>query len=335
MDYSINSTPNPDFYLKNIDAVLRQSPEISEGVITVANFNAERVLSELIPLVDHTALSSLIKNISFPREGRLDVDRVIKKELLRSFRQNLNPGDWQRYPIFVVITNNQKDIFPPQEMEFFSAFLPDCNFFFVVGESGTIEKKTLWGTTINGSGEGVIVLKTGQSIALWDGESDQLQSIFLKEEKNSGQVSFFSPGEKRFVPVSHLEDLPGDSPYVQSMDLFFQNLSAILNPAELNSALAEIVQTSRSLSVLVPSTSFIVVERKSQRKTLAVKEHQRLRSSGGLEFDEFKTPVPATWLLIVLGSIAYWFCSKLRHIQCIRKRVTTISKDQDCPFDSQ
>ena len=51
--------------------------------------------------------------------------------------------------------------------------------------------------------------------------------------------------------------------------------------------------------MIVPATSYIVVENSAQWKLLALKESQKLGGSNALEFEE--TPEPATALLLLGG----------------------------------
>ena len=60
--------------------------------------------------------------------------------------------------------------------------------------------------------------------------------------------------------------------------------------------LKSIVATSRETGILLPATSYIVVENSAQWKMLQMKEKQKLGSLEALEFME--TPEPGFWILL-------------------------------------
>ena len=74
----------------------------------------------------------------------------------------------------------------------------------------------------------------------------------------------------------------------------------IYTPSESDTNLPEVVHLSRESGILLPATSYIVVENSAQWKMLELKEKQKLKNKKALEFtDTVETPEPSTWILII------------------------------------
>ena len=96
-------------------------------------------------------------------------------------------------------------------------------------------------------------------------------------------------------PVS----LYAKSAYGEGLSIWDDYRKSVFYPSTLNSVLPEIVARSRTTGVLVPLTSYIVVENSAQWKMLKRKENQALGADYALEFDEFmESPAPSILYLI-------------------------------------
>jgi hypothetical protein len=67
--------------------------------------------------------------------------------------------------------------------------------------------------------------------------------------------------------------------------------------------LAELVKSSRESGILIPATSYIVVENQAQWRMLERSERTKLNQNEALEFLE--TPAPSAFVLF--GGLALWF----------------------------
>jgi len=63
---------------------------------------------------------------------------------------------------------------------------------------------------------------------------------------------------------------------------------------------SDLLKESRFLNIVIPSTSYIVVENSAQWRILERKEAQSLNAESTLDFDEKQTPEPGIILLILL-----------------------------------
>ena len=125
------------------------------------------------------------------------------------------------------------------------------------------------------------------------------------------KVSVYNSEHDEFIPLDNIRNYLEASQYANGLDLMFDNYEILVNPAKFDERLPSIVKRSREYGIMVPVTSYVIVERSSQWKILKKKEKQRLRTSKGLEFEEdFDTPAPPLWFLLILLFIWYYLRNK-------------------------
>lgn len=310
LDFSKGTPADPDAFIERVHSIIHQYSQIKNIKITAANFDIEELTHNPIASENTDAIRQAVMQSSLKRQGGLDIGRVIKQELVQYY-QNLNGGNWQQYPLFVVITQKAMNVLQPEDMEFFRMYLPDCNYYLFSAPSSQIEKRPLWMSSQGMMEQEVFALKANDSISIIPANSETMQAAYFYRNHSNSEVAIYDSNKQSFVPVQKGRDVFATSSYAQGVDLMFKNLRLMTNPAEFDQSLTALVEASRDLRIMIPSTAYIIVERSSQWKTLALKEKQRLGTSEGLEFEEdFNTPAPPLWLMLILFSISYWLKSK-------------------------
>ena len=149
-------------------------------------------------------------------------------------------------------------------------------------------------------------MKIGKKVKVVPYTENRMQITYF-ENVGHGIVEVYANSENKFVQVD-VKNF-NDTVYTQGVDLMIENYKLLHNPSLKDENLKTLVEASRELELMVPATSFIVVERSSQWKTLELKEKQRLNASAGLEFeDDFNTPAPSFWLMSAI--LFLWFFMK-------------------------
>lgn len=300
----IQATSNT--YVEQINSVMNQYSDVNKIKITAANFDVEELTPKLISSQDKYAIRHAMDQSRLGNQGSLDLGRVIKQELARYYR-NLNGENWQEYPLFIVMTQNPMNILPPDDMEFFSLHLPDCNYYLFSAQLNQIEKRPLWMSSQGMKEREVFVLKSNDLISILPASSEDAQAAYFYGHDGSSGAAIYDSSLQSFLPVKGAWNISEASSYAQGVDLIFKNFQVMTNPREFDKSLPALVQASRDSGIMIPSTSYIIVERSSQWKTLRLKEKQRLGISQGLEFEEdFNTPSPPLWLMLFLLFIFYW-----------------------------
>ncbi len=299
LDFSKDSYRDLERFKELMDSVIDQFKEVKLGKITVANFEIQDLSDEFIPLNDKDKIREILKKSQLPHRGSLDLGRVIKQKLIE-YESDIKQG-WGQYPLFVVITKSDKTMFATEDIEFYKSILPDTDYYLLVMENNSIAKKLLWPKGSLEKDKEVIILKVGDRAIAIPAESEGIQVAHFKDIHASDPLSVYDQLKGTFLAINEVKKLSRDSSYTQGLDLFLNNQSTQINPLRLKQKFSGFVNQSRKLGVLIPSTAFIVVERSSQWKTLALKESQRLKTLEGLEFEEeFETPAPSVWVLLLI-----------------------------------
>ncbi len=313
LDRSQNGLQNLSGYAKQIEAVAVRYPQAKKCRITAANFSIENVAGILGPSQGDMVRIALQK-IALKRQGGLDFERVIRTELLRYARQSRQPSnaaDWQTYPLFVVITSNKASIEELKDLEFYRDIIPEGGLYLVVSSGNDMEQRSLWGKPNAVEPAEVIVLSHGKRVSLLSAyaTNGQVATFFDVSRQKTVPNDFlvFDAGQNQFIPLGAVKSF-SDLEFLNKVSLLWTDKQAILNPSIIETSLPDLVKESRRLSLLIPSTSFIVVERSVQWKALKITEKKRLSTAGAFEFEEeFKTPAPSFWVLLIILALLLIF----------------------------
>lgn len=306
LDRSQNGLQNLSAYAKQIQAVAARYPQAKKCRITAANFSIENIAGVLDPSQADMVRSALQK-IALKRQGGLDFERVIRAELLRYARQSRQPlsaADWQMYPVFVVLTTNKGSIEELKDLEFYRDIIPESGLYLIVSSEKDMEQRFLWGKPNAFVPPEVIALSYDKQVSLLsaDATNGQVAAFFdiSQQQTASNQFFVFDAGQNRFIPLGTVKKF-SDQDFFNKLSLLWTDKQARLNPSISEVSLPGFVKESRRLSLLIPSTSFIVVERSVQWKALKITEKKRLSTANAFEFEEeFKTPAPSFWLLLIV-----------------------------------
>jgi len=309
LDRSQNGLQNPSDYAGYIEAVAKKYPEVKYCRIAALNFSLQGG-NVLVDLRQKDAVSLALKEITLLRQGGFDLERAVKQEMFRYAKNLSQPGsdsDWKTYPIFVVVSPDKTKISAINDLAFYQGLIPETGHYLIVSTQQNIEKRFLWGENFRESSN-VVVLAYGKNRAVLplDSAESAVGYFPASSEKvdSRGDFYVFDPVKNSFVVIENIKRISYPNEFVNKISLLQKDSSIILNPASLENALPELVGESKRLSILVPSTSFIVVERGVQWKALGLTEKKRLTTSGAFEFEEdFKTPAPSFCLLLIIMAI--------------------------------
>lgn len=311
LDYSKGHENAVGDYARRISEIAGRFPDIEKASIILANFEEQVLTREAgarvlfgIHDADFAAIAPALTKAEFPLRGSLDLSRVIKQQLVpRAYGKEMTGGN----QVFVVITAHERNILPLENLEFYKFLMPDNNnnkaFIFSCpkhNEPCQERVKELWPPPVDELEMTVVPLPHPHKKANqpWLHHFPNIEWTKRSGKNPRSQVSMTGPHGKNIFPA---HDLSPESTYARGMAKFLENEELLISPAALSRSLSGLVADSRKTGVMIPSTSYIVVERGSQWKILKVKEGQRLRTREGLEFEEdFDTPSPSFWLLLII-----------------------------------
>ncbi|HEY8241173.1 MAG TPA: PEP-CTERM sorting domain-containing protein, partial [Kiritimatiellia bacterium] len=110
--------------------------------------------------------------------------------------------------------------------------------------------------------------------------------------------------------------IPADSSYGKAVAAWLAYERSDLHPVDSIQELKDLVAKSRETGIMLPVTSYIVVENSAQWKMLKIKEDEKLEGSKALAFKE--TPEPGTWVMIIAGAGVIAFSRMSRRFRTLR-----------------
>jgi hypothetical protein len=144
----------------------------------------------------------------------------------------------------------------------------------------------------------VILFKAGKAISpVLRGE----QAALVPLPGGDGQLEVWNPTTSSWQRAAPLA-MEAEGRYARGVGAWLQQLALTLEPSKGKSAMRRLVERSRETGVIVPATSYIVVENSAQWRKLEETEKKKLANSAALELEE--TPEPTTVLLFACGAAA-------------------------------
>lgn len=122
--------------------------------------------------------------------------------------------------------------------------------------------------------------------------------------RSNAAPEIFDDTSQSWCPLEHQQHSIG-SPWAKAIALWVNNHRYAANPGAAALGLKELVNLSRTSGVLIPATSYIVVENEAQWKMLELKEDQKLDQNEALDFLETPTP-PTIWIGLGFGAWLFW-----------------------------
>jgi hypothetical protein len=108
-------------------------------------------------------------------------------------------------------------------------------------------------------------------------------------------LTYWSPAHDEWRAVPNLNSSTTPTPWTRALALQLRQNEHARSPGDAATDLKSLVQASRETGVLVPTTSYIVVENSAHWRTLEASEKQKLGQNTALAFRETPAP-PALWL---------------------------------------
>lgn len=323
IDYSQGAAGKLETYLRQIDLVVKEYGDSTMGQarFTAANFDMQPLGDGYVNISDAQKIRSALEGITLEPRGGLNIERVIKAHLIQE-RQSLesNGKIMQPHPLFVVVTHSGSKLLDLKKMDFFQNLLPYENRYLFTTNPGSIEQRDMWSKPIVQPVQESVRILVGGVETFVPALANHPHVVSFQGNINSAGIKVFDDAADKnsWVQVQSVKVMDDQSKYAKGLRLNIVNNELFYNPSAFEEGLTALVGDSKKLRVMSPSTSFIVVERSSQWKTLELKERQRLSTSEGLEFEEdFRTPTPSIYLLMVMMLLWYWWrLHRSREIHC-------------------
>jgi MYXO-CTERM domain-containing protein len=287
--------------------VLAQFPGVRWVRVTAANYERRTLTVGLWPVENLDALAALPETDWLPARGGFLRDHAVKSVLVQ------NAAAWQRAipteplfgltPAVVVLRGSAVESIADDGLAHFAGLVPDADGYWERSIGGVLEACAWDGTRRTFSPfvpAGLHVFRSGNRLAACRVDSDQPTVAEFAGPNLSDDLEVFDPTSAMFSPVPEILPVAEVSRYARGVDAWQHDAAHRLAPGRSPHGLREIVRASRDSGVLVPSTSYIVVENSAQWRALERKETQRL--NGRQNLDLMESPEPSTALVGLLAA---------------------------------
>jgi hypothetical protein len=125
-------------------------------------------------------------------------------------------------------------------------------------------------------------------------------------------LEYWSAAEKRWQAVEPVGRMDAGEPWAKAAELHLAQQDHDRTPGDAGVDLKTLVKASRESGVMLPSTSYIVVENSAQWRMLDVAERQKLDQNAALSFKETSAP---SWAWLAAGFLTWMVFRKWRMIR--------------------
>jgi hypothetical protein len=299
IDRSVGVAATLEDQLGDAAAIAKTLPGIEQARVTLANRSCVDAFDGTIAVSE---LGQRAPVRTLKQEGGFARDRAIARVLAEHYlRQQTKPAAWLAAPLIVVLQDPATDPLTDDTMPAYARLVPDRAGFRVYTRPNRFQVLSFADREDVIEAENAVrILRSGGNVqAVASVEDGPLSVRFF--DGRGGNLEVYDPGTGSFRPVDSLA-LDARSRYAQGLAAWMGQDRLDYHRVSEQAGLKHLVEISRNAGVLVPATSYIVVENSSQWEMLALKEKQKLDNPDVLEFME--TPEPSTWVLL-LGVAAY------------------------------
>lgn len=301
LDFSSGAVTDENLLAKRIAQVGRELG-LKQVSITAANISMSAMDNKGLLSIDKISdLEEVIKNISLEPMAGLWVEPAIAKVMIEA-SENIDG-----IPVAVVLTDKYAGTLQQPNLEPWRHLVPDMPYWYIYSPNELVKLAISESDTIH-QAEGlaknaVVAIRQRGEITVFPTDRTALFSA----QVNDG-LEIYRHDEKRFVPISLLPNtVPVSSSWPSLASVWQDWRTASLSTAVLEESRAALHQSSKSNGVLLPVTSFIVVESSSQWEILKRKEKQSLANHSALDFEDTQETSEPGWLLLLCLLLGYLY----------------------------
>ncbi|MES2696344.1 MAG: MSEP-CTERM sorting domain-containing protein [Verrucomicrobiota bacterium] len=283
-------------FAEAVKALRQRYPDAKLGRVSLANHNIVSLVSPLTPLDELAGRMKTLQESMAP-SGGLALDLALAHGLRQHVDLELDAktparGEVPPQPIFVVLGS----MAVPRTLELtlasaWSDVVPALEVH-GLGQDGTFTTYRAATTTRTP------LLRVGDSRrpALWN------RAVRFAPAAADERLEYWSPKEAAWFPVASITTRAATGAWARAVSLHLLADEAARSPGDSQLDRRGLLAASRDTGVLIPSTSYIVVENSAQWKLLDLSERKKLGQSEALDLVE--TPAP-TWVWLAAGFVLW------------------------------
>lgn len=296
IDRSVDQAYTGDFAAA-LRTLQEKFPRARLGRVTLANHDVIDLAPKLLPLDELAKAISVDAQRILPASGGLALDLCLAHAIRQHRDLDLDrvaSGDGPPpFPVFIILsakagarsldlslTETWQDVLPGLEL---------CE----LGADGTVHVHLHRGENADAP-----LVRCGTAVRTLAPR----QSTRFPASTENATLSYWSPPLSAWQPVPHSTQRTESTAWTQALSLQLQEQDHGRSPGAYRLDRKTLVKASRESGILLPVTSYIVVENSAQWRMLELSERQKLEQNAALDFRETPAP-PAAWLG---GGLVLW-----------------------------
>jgi len=282
VDVSAGNKENLNNYIKRIEILLSKNKILKDNKISFVNAFTET-------LTMNQDWKNEFENQKFV--GSFYLDMAIKKTLIESYSKNDN-----KYPIFIVITDNLKEAIIDYDYSDLKFCFPDNDLFYSLDRNNQLASYSLLKNSKKIVEESASI-QINNDVVVWN---DNFKDRVLLPNNDEASIAI----KQDFI--FDYDNLMSDN-WQSGLIIHCKWISQLITNKDSNKKWMELIKNSFQSKILTPFTSYIVVENEIQKAIIKKKQEQVLSGSKLLDLDNDPQRMSEPGQIIVLVFLALFF----------------------------
>ncbi len=313
LDYSKGSKLSTKDYIGSMQAISNELG-ITQLKIVAANVSVtNNAVHNLLDIGNEDEVINEIDNIKLAEIGGFWTEQVIAREILNI--SSLSTYETvTNVPIFVVVSSHSSKLDKDVNLDDWAWLIPDMNAWYSYQGKDLVRHAISEATAPNPAEpeekKGVVILKHEEQLYTFSAR----QSSILDWEANE-KIEIYKPASNKFVPVvaNGTNSFDENKAWAAYAAIWARWKKLSLNPSSIEAERSNFLHLSKDKNLLLPLTSFIVVESESQWKILERKEKQAIGNHSALDFENTQETSEPPWWLLLACMLLFVYLSEKKH----------------------
>ncbi|MDB6095255.1 MAG: hypothetical protein JWM32_2817 [Verrucomicrobia bacterium] len=284
-----------------LNSLRKKFPAVHSARVSLANYEVADLVKPLTSLDELIAAPPANYRAKLPKAGGFYADLAIACALRRHRDLDLESNDagvpLPAWPIFVILSRHaQTRLMESSLVDAWAEIVPTVQLEEIGSDGSAVTHRAP-------ERAAAPLVRLGRSIRPF------VPHRFVHFDSGEKTLpEFFSPSKGNWLPLEGMSLQPASTPWAQAMALQSRQADYAKALGRGAEDLSAVVKASRESGVLIPSTTFIVVERAAQWRLLELSERTKLGQNTALDFLETPAP-PSMW---IAAAFALWLAARRR-----------------------
>jgi len=308
IDCSAGTSYSPKILALALAQVQQAFPEAKTARVSAINYEVRDLVSDPVPL-DQLHADALHEKLLASRGGFLE-DRFLKRGLLQAYDLMQKGGaEATLRPQFVIISPQTQSPIREGHFNAFLAMVPDARVIYIQNPdtSSHYEDIATHDAAVSSQPSDVVLWQWNDRYAV-SPAGDRIAATFPGSANVMGTPLLYQAATGKFSQPATAVVASSTSRFADGVRTWAAQDEASLNPSLLQEGAGSLLGLSKKTGILIPDSSYIVVETSSQWRILEEKEKLKLKNKQVFEFEEpvaAAIPEPGAGIALLLVLILF------------------------------